>query len=134
MSHHIVEVEDLRFSYSDGTAAVRGVSFRIHHGESVAIVGANGAGKSTLLLHLNGYLTPSAGRVRIGDFPLTKETVKEIRRTVLYGFKAGFIPYAKRRKLLLAAKARLRELGLGGQWTQAEEEAMREWQSGGLLS
>ena len=82
MSHHIVEVEDLRYSYSDGTAAVRGVSFRIHHGESVAIVGANGAGKSTLLLHLNGYLTPSAGRVRIGDFPLTRATLQEIRRTV----------------------------------------------------
>ncbi len=82
MSHHIVEVEDLRFTYPDGTAAVKGISFRIHHGESVAIVGANGAGKSTLLLHLNGYLTPSQGRVRIGDFPLTKETVKDVRRTV----------------------------------------------------
>ena len=69
MSHHIVEVDDLRHRYADGTEAVRGISFRIEHGESVAIVGANGAGKSTLLLHLNGYLTPSAGKVRIGDFP-----------------------------------------------------------------
>lgn len=82
MSHHIVEVADLRHTYADGTAAVQGISFRIQHGESVAIVGANGAGKSTLLLHLNGYLTPSAGRVRIGDFPLTKATVHEVRRTV----------------------------------------------------
>jgi cobalt/nickel transport system ATP-binding protein len=54
----------------------------IRHGESVAIVGANGAGKSTLLLHLNGYLTPTSGQVRIGDFPLTKETLQEVRRTV----------------------------------------------------
>jgi len=82
MSHHIVEVENLRHTYADGTAAVRGISFRIHHGESVAIVGANGAGKSTLLLHLNGYLTPTEGRVRIGDHALTKETVQEVRRTV----------------------------------------------------
>jgi cobalt/nickel transport system ATP-binding protein len=82
MSHHIVEVENLGYTYPDGTAAVRGISFRIHHGESVALVGANGAGKSTLLLHLNGYLTPSAGKVRIGDFPLTRETVKNVRRTV----------------------------------------------------
>jgi cobalt/nickel transport system ATP-binding protein len=35
-----------------------------------------------LLLHLNGYLTPSAGLVRIGDFKLTDDTVQEIRRTV----------------------------------------------------
>jgi cobalt/nickel transport system ATP-binding protein len=82
MSHHIVETKDLRFNYPDQTPALQGVSFRIHHGESVAIVGANGAGKSTLLLHLNGYLTPTVGMVRIGDYPLTRETVPEVRRTV----------------------------------------------------
>lgn len=82
MSHHIVEVRDLEFSYPDGTAALCKVSFRIHHGESVAIVGANGAGKSTLLQHLNGYLAPTGGQVRIGDYPLTKETLREVRRTV----------------------------------------------------
>lgn len=82
MSHHIVEVRDLAHTYADGTAAVRGISFRIHHGESVAVIGANGAGKSTLLLHLNGTLTPQSGTVRIGDFPLTKETLRDIRRTV----------------------------------------------------
>ena len=82
MSHHIVEVSDLRYSYPDGTKALRGISFRITHGESVAVVGENGAGKSTLLLHLNGYLTPQHGSVRIGDYPLTKDTLQEIRRTV----------------------------------------------------
>ena len=82
MSHHIVEVKDLGFSYPDATPALLGVSFRIRHGESVAIVGANGAGKSTLLLHLNGYLTPTTGQVRIGDFPLTRDTLQEVRRTV----------------------------------------------------
>ena len=82
MSHHIVEVKNLRHAYPDGTVALRDVSFRITHGESVAIIGANGAGKSTLLLHLNGYLAPTAGEIRIGDFPLTKATLPEIRRTV----------------------------------------------------
>ena len=82
MSHHIVEVSDLKFNYPDLTPALSGVSFMIRHGESVAIVGANGAGKSTLLLHLNGYLTPTDGRVRIGDCQLTRDTVQEIRRTV----------------------------------------------------
>ena len=82
MSHHIVEAKNLEFSYPDATRALLGISFKIRHGESVAIVGANGAGKSTLLLHLNGYLTPTSGQVRIGDFPLTKETLHEVRRTV----------------------------------------------------
>jgi cobalt/nickel transport system ATP-binding protein len=82
MSHHIVEAKNLEFAYPDTTHALLGISFTIRHGESVAIVGANGAGKSTLLLHLNGYLTPTTGQVRIGDYPLTKETLQEVRRTV----------------------------------------------------
>jgi len=82
MSHHIVEVRDLEYAYPDGTPAVRGMSFCIHHGEAVAVVGANGAGKSTLLRHLNGYLSPAKGLVRIGDFPLSKATLPDVRRTV----------------------------------------------------
>jgi cobalt/nickel transport system ATP-binding protein len=82
MSHHIVEAKKLRHVYPDGTVALQDVSFRITHGESVAVIGANGAGKSTLLLHLNGYLTPTGGDVRIGDYPLTRETLPEVRRTV----------------------------------------------------
>lgn len=82
MSHHLVAAEGLSYSYPDGTVALSGVSFRIVHGESVAIVGANGAGKSTLLLHLNGTLLPSAGRVVVGDLPVTRGTLREVRRSV----------------------------------------------------
>jgi cobalt/nickel transport system ATP-binding protein len=82
MSHHLVEVNDLQYTYPDGTSALRGVSFQITHGEAVGIIGANGAGKSTLLLHLNGCLLPQAGTVRIGGFPLNKKTLPQVRRTV----------------------------------------------------
>ena len=82
MSHHIVAADRLSFAYPDGTAALRSVSFCIHHGESVAVIGANGAGKSTLLQQLNGYLTPTSGEVRIGDFPVTSKTLHDVRRTV----------------------------------------------------
>ena len=82
MSHHIVEVKNLQHVYSDGTAALKDVSFIITHGESVGIIGANGAGKSTLLQHLNGSLDPTAGSIHIGHTPLTKGTMPDIRRTV----------------------------------------------------
>jgi cobalt/nickel transport system ATP-binding protein len=82
MSHHIVEVRNLRHVYPDGTIALNDVSFRITHGESVAVIGANGAGKSTLLQHLNGYLEATSGDIRIGDTPLTRATLPDIRRTV----------------------------------------------------
>jgi cobalt/nickel transport system ATP-binding protein len=82
MSHHIIEADGLQYTYPDKTPAVRGISFRITHGESVAVIGANGAGKSTLLQLLNGYLMPDAGSLRIGDSYLAKETLQLFRRTV----------------------------------------------------
>ena len=82
MSHHRVEIKDLVFTYPDGTQALKGVSLSVAHGECVAIIGGNGAGKSTLLQHLNGYLMPTSGEVRVGDFALTRVTAKAIRRCV----------------------------------------------------
>jgi cobalt/nickel transport system ATP-binding protein len=82
MSHHIVEAEGLHFAYPDGTRGLSGVSFRISHGESVALVGANGAGKSTLLLHLNGCLFPQSGKLRIGDNFLDPKDLNLVRRSV----------------------------------------------------
>jgi cobalt/nickel transport system ATP-binding protein len=82
MSHHILEFCDVSFSYPDGTQALRGVSFKIIHGESVGIVGANGSGKSTILMHMNGFCLPSSGFVRIGDLEINKKNRREIRRKV----------------------------------------------------
>lgn len=82
MSHHIVEAKDLKYIYPDGTVGLDGISFRITHGESVALVGENGAGKSTLLLHLNGCLTASEGDVRIGDHHICAENINAVRRSV----------------------------------------------------
>lgn len=82
MSHHIIEVKDVEYVYPDSTIALRGISCRILHGESVAIVGANGAGKSTLLSHLSGIIAPSKGSIRVGDYPVNKQTLAHVRRSV----------------------------------------------------
>lgn len=82
MSHHIVQARALSYAYPDGQQALQNLNFCIHHGESVGVIGSNGAGKSTLLLHLNGVLKPTAGEVRIGDFPVCKATLTQVRRSV----------------------------------------------------
>ena len=43
--------------------ALREISFQIHEGEYVSIVGANGSGKSTLARHLSGLLIPQQGLI-----------------------------------------------------------------------
>ena len=45
--------------------ALRDVTFRVDHGESLAVIGPNGAGKSTLLQVLAGIIEPSEGRVEV---------------------------------------------------------------------
>jgi cobalt/nickel transport system ATP-binding protein len=82
VSHHLVEAQGLGYTYPDGTTALREVSFRVTHGESVGIVGANGAGKSTLLLHVAGVLMPTAGTLRVGNYLLTERVLRQVRRTV----------------------------------------------------
>ncbi len=47
----------------DGPAILRGVTFSVEPGESVALMGRNGAGKSTLLRHAAGLLEPTRGRI-----------------------------------------------------------------------
>ncbi|HLA06284.1 MAG TPA: ABC transporter ATP-binding protein [Anaerolineales bacterium] len=77
----IVKVSDLHYSYPDGHAALRGVSFHLTEGDKVALVGPNGAGKSTLMLQLNGILEGS-GEVLIGNMRLTRDNLPVIRAMV----------------------------------------------------
>src|SRR3990170_354428 len=66
----VIEVEELRKTYPDGTEAVRGISFSIEEGEFFGFLGPNGAGKSTTIKILITLLRATAGRARVFGFDI----------------------------------------------------------------
>ena len=68
MPENVLEVEDLHMIYSGGVHAVRGISFNVKEGESVAIIGSSGSGKSTVLRCINRLIEPTDGKILLkGD-------------------------------------------------------------------
>ncbi len=81
-----VAIEDLWFSYPNGSEVLRGVSLDIRPGEKIGIVGASGGGKSTLTQALIGLYPPSSGMIYFDGVPFTDiglDVVRERVATVL---------------------------------------------------
>ncbi|MBY0373801.1 MAG: energy-coupling factor ABC transporter ATP-binding protein, partial [Bryobacteraceae bacterium] len=77
----LIRVDDLRFHYDDGTAALRGINFHLEAGERVVLFGGNGSGKTTFALHLNGLLR-GEGRIEICGLRLEDANLAAIRSKI----------------------------------------------------
>ncbi|MFA6141041.1 MAG: manganese/iron ABC transporter ATP-binding protein [Hyphomicrobium sp.] len=60
-----ISVRDLTVTYPNGTTALKNASFELGSGTICGLVGVNGSGKSTLFKAIMGFVTPSAGEIRI---------------------------------------------------------------------
>ena len=76
----MLKVDDIHVYYGQ-IHAIKGVSFEVHEGEVVSLIGANGAGKSTVLKTISGLLRPKSGTITVlgNDIPHT-EAYKLVNR------------------------------------------------------
>jgi phospholipid/cholesterol/gamma-HCH transport system ATP-binding protein len=87
----VVEVADLVRKFGD-RAVIDDLSFKIHRGETLVIMGGSGCGKSTLLRHIIGVMKPTAGSVKIFGEEITTMNDREvasIRRRFGMLFQSG---------------------------------------------
>lgn len=57
--------DNVSFAYKSGEPVLKGISFEVRKGETVALVGHTGSGKSSIMNLLLGFYEPSGGEIRI---------------------------------------------------------------------
>ncbi|MBO5788738.1 MAG: energy-coupling factor transporter ATPase [Clostridia bacterium] len=92
MNKELITLRHVMFSYENDEgahteAALKDISFSVHEGEYIAIIGHNGSGKSTLAKLMNLILQPTEGElvidgISITNAPLSDDTILQVRRKV----------------------------------------------------
>ena len=84
MEDEVLIIENLEKIYAGGVHAVRGVSFKVRKGESVAIIGSSGSGKSTVLRCINRLIEPTMGTIKLNGEVINNPLadVNEIRSKI----------------------------------------------------
>lgn len=79
-----IEFEDVWFAYPSRPDhwAIKGLSFQLRSGETLALVGPSGAGKSTILALMLGFYGPQRGAIRINGRPLSDWGLSAVRASM----------------------------------------------------
>ena len=77
-----ITFDDVSFSYDEGDEVIHNVSFAVHPGEKVALVGESGGGKSTLVNLILGLYRPTDGRLTINGHDVTDVQAEDLRASI----------------------------------------------------
>ena len=77
-----IAFKKVHFSYVEEEEVLKGISFTVKPGETVAIVGATGAGKSTIINLLNRFYTIDTGDIYIDNVRINDFTLNSLRKQI----------------------------------------------------
>lgn len=77
-----IAFKNVQFSYIEGEPVLRGVSFKVKAGETVAIVGATGAGKSTIINLVNRFYEINGGEICIDNHNIEQYSLRSLRNEI----------------------------------------------------
>ncbi|HEY8580325.1 MAG TPA: ABC transporter ATP-binding protein/permease, partial [Beijerinckiaceae bacterium] len=77
-----IRFEDVRFAYDPARPILKGVSFEVPAGHTVAVVGPSGAGKSTISRLLYRFYEPQSGAITIDGQKLSEITQESLRNAI----------------------------------------------------
>lgn len=75
-----VQFDRVHFSYLQGQPVLSDISFKVHPGETLAIVGDTGSGKSTIISLLNRMYQSTSGMIRLDGIDVRDINLKDLRR------------------------------------------------------
>lgn len=81
-SDGLIEFRDVHFGYNEDEEVIKGISFTVQPGETVAIVGATGAGKSTIINLLSRFYEINGGEIRIDGMSSKEYTLSSLRNQI----------------------------------------------------
>ena len=77
-----ISFDNVRFSYIEGEEVLKGVSFEVEKGQTVAIVGATGAGKSTIINLINRFYEIDSGVISVDKTPIQEYQLESLRNEI----------------------------------------------------
>ena len=136
--NEILSIHDLSVNYG-GIEAVKGISFDVHEGEIVTLIGANGAGKSSTLRTIAGLVKPSGGTINFrGDNITGRDATTIVKKgiTLVPEGRHIFPDLTVLENLKVGAYLRNDDISGDIQWVYDLFPRLRErsWQAGGTLS